>query len=475
MLREVAALRGRGGWATMAEFTGQRGKRQEDGGLGSVLDLLLANARLVLGVSGAAVLAIATLAVKRLIDRATSPRDESDPKAEQKTLEESWQDLALIKATPKLPKKQRREDLSEPLLSPARPPAPEPRVCFAPPETHQVEFSPPRCLTLQEKLLSHYSSRLAVPEAQASLAPQLARSICAQLQNFLQIKCPELPFGRLFLSGPLLDGLGALAANHVHLMLPVVLDAALWSLIPGEDTVVRKPQYWMIKRTDLEYFPRGRSPWDRFIVGRYLSSNALNETLHKMLVASINWPAIGSLLGSVIHPVVASQELKLEVKHDEVELSIALFPVVEMEDKVLLAAPPEGLVENLWLESFYRAEVSKLKELDAGDAGARQRCLRILNGVCKSHPALHKLSGSPLTHVVLHLSATSSDWAEESLADRFQQVLEELVGYLEKGVLPSYFNHKINLFCELLEEEIDEMGFMLYRAVSEPELLLKEK
>ncbi|XP_029857937.1 mitochondrial dynamics protein MID49 [Aquila chrysaetos chrysaetos] len=459
----------------MAEFTSQRGKRQEDGGLGSVLDLLLANARLVLGVSGAAVLAIATLAVKRLIDRATSPRDEGDPKAEQKTLEESWQDLALIKATPKLPKKQRREDLSEPLLSPARPPVPEPRVCSAPPETPQVEFSPPRCLTLQEKLLSHYSSRLAVPEAQASLAPQLARSICAQLQNFLQIKCPELPFGSLFLSGPLLDGLGALAADHIHLMLPVALDAALWSLIPGEDTVVRNPQYWMIKRTDLEYFPRGRSPWDRFIVGRYLSSNALNETLHKMLVASINWPAIGSLLGSVIHPVVASQELKLEVKHDQVELSIALFPVVEMEDKVLLAAPPEGLVENLWLESFYRAEVSKLKELDAGDAGARQRCLRILNGICKSHPALHKLSGSPLTHVVLHLSATNLDWAEESLADRFQQVLEELVGYLEKGVLPSYFNHKINLFCELLEEEIDEMGFMLYRAVSEPELLLKEK
>ncbi|NXU92893.1 MID49 protein, partial [Xiphorhynchus elegans] len=246
-----------------------------------------------------------------------------------------------------------------------------------------------------------------------------------------------------------------------------------WSLIPGEDTVVRNPQYWMIKRVDLGYFPRGSSPWDRFMVGRYLSSNVLNETLHKMLVASINWPAIGGLLGCVIHPVVASRELKLEVKHDQVELSITLFPVVEMEGKVLLAVPPEGLVENLWLESFYRAEVSKVKELDAGDSGARQRCLRILNGVCRSHPSLHKLGGSPVTHVILHLSGTGSDWAEESLADRFQQVLEELVAYLEKGVLPSYFNPKINLFSELLEEEIDEMGFVLYRAISEPELLLE--
>ncbi|XP_029813678.1 mitochondrial dynamics protein MID49, partial [Manacus vitellinus] len=442
-------------------------------GLGSVFDVLLANARLVLGVSGAAVLAIATLAVKRLIDRATSPRDEGDPKAEQKTLEETWQDLALIKTTPKPPKKQRREDLSEPLLSPAQPLVPDPRACSASVGAPRVKSSPLRCLTLQEKLLSHHSSRLAVPEIQVSLVPQLARSISTQLQNFLRSKCPELPFGRLFLSGALLDGLEVLAADHIHLMLPVVLDAGLWSLIPGEDTVVRNPQYWMIKRVDLGYFPRGCSPWDRFMVGRYLSSNVLNETLHKMLVASINWPAIGGLLGCVIHPVVASRELKLEVKHDQVELSITLFPVVEMEDKVLLAVPPEGLVENLWLESFYRAEVSKVKELDAGDSGARQRCLRILNGVCRSHPTLHKLGGSPVTHVILHLSDSGSDWAEGSLADRFQQVLEELVAYLEKGVLPSYFNPKINLFSGLLEEEIDEMGFVLYRAMSEPELLLE--
>ncbi|NXA57895.1 MID49 protein, partial [Mohoua ochrocephala] len=468
----------------MAAFWHQRGRRQENGGLGSVLDglgsvfdVLLANARLVLGVSGAAVLAIATLAVKRLIDRATSPRDEGDPKAEQKSLEESWQDLALIKTTPKPPKKQRREDLSEPLLSPARPLVPgearDPRGSSAPLGAPQVKSSPLRCLTLQEKLLSH-SSQLAVPEIQASLVPQLARSICTQLQNFLRSKCPELPFGRLFLSGALLDGLEVLAADHIHLMLPVVLDAGLWSLISGEDTVVRNPQYWMVKRIDLGYFPRGCSPWDRFIVGRYLSSNVLNETLHKLLVASINWPAIGGLLGCAIHPVVASRELKLEVKHDQVELSITLFPVVEMEDKVLLAVPPEGgLVENLWLESFYRAEVSRVKELDAGDSGARQLCLRILNGVCRSQRSLHKLGGSPVAHVVLHLSDAASDWAEESLADRFQQVLEELVAYLEKGVLPSYFNPKINLFSGLSEEEIDEMGFVLYRAMSEPEVLLK--
>lgn len=50
----------------MAEFSQKRGKHRGDEALGSAVDFLLANARLVLGVGGAAVLGIATLAVKRV-------------------------------------------------------------------------------------------------------------------------------------------------------------------------------------------------------------------------------------------------------------------------------------------------------------------------------------------------------------------------------------------------------------------------
>lgn len=50
----------------MAEFSQKRGKRHDDDMLGSAVDFLLANARLVLGVGAAAVLGIATLAVKRV-------------------------------------------------------------------------------------------------------------------------------------------------------------------------------------------------------------------------------------------------------------------------------------------------------------------------------------------------------------------------------------------------------------------------
>lgn len=45
---------------------GQRKGKKDDNGIGTAIDFVLANARLVLGVGGAAMLGIATLAVKRV-------------------------------------------------------------------------------------------------------------------------------------------------------------------------------------------------------------------------------------------------------------------------------------------------------------------------------------------------------------------------------------------------------------------------
>uniref|UniRef100_A0A8D0GB36 Mitochondrial elongation factor 2 n=1 Tax=Sphenodon punctatus TaxID=8508 RepID=A0A8D0GB36_SPHPU len=460
----------------MSEFMHKSGKsKRDESWLSGVVDFLLANARLVLGVGGAAVLAIATLAVKRFIDRATSPPEDGDLKTEQKAIEASWQELSLIKEAAKPPKKQKREDLSEPLLSPAVTlTAQEPQVCVPFLDIPKVESRTLLCLTLQEKLLSFYRNRVSILETEMALGKLLAKDICTELQNILQSKHLELPFGPMQLSGPLYDELQVIAVDHVNFLLPLMLEPSLWKLIPGEETVVKDPRFWMIRRTGLEYFPRGNSPWDRFIVGGYLSSNAITEALHKILVASINWPAIGSVLECIIRPMVAPAELKLEVKYDHMQLSITLCPMVETGGKVLLANSQGGPVENLWQQSFYTAEVSKLKDLDSRDCGARQCCLQILKGICKDHPSLSKLNGSHLTHVLLHLSEAETDWTQEVLADRFQQVIEELIGYLEKGSLPSYFNSRIDLFRGLSEEDIDKMGYTLYSAATEPDLLLPE-
>ncbi|XP_037349594.1 mitochondrial dynamics protein MID49 [Talpa occidentalis] len=460
----------------MADFTQKRGKRHDDEVLGNAVDFLLANARLVLGVGGAAVLGIATLAVKRLIDRATSPRDEDDAKGDTTRLEDSWKELSLLKPKPRLRRRPPPAALSQPmpLPTPASSVAGRPRNS-GPQTLPHLSFPAPPCLTFQEKLLAFERDHVTIPAFHVALAKQLAGDIALELQAYFRSKFSELPFGALVPSGPLYDGLQAGAADDVRILVPLVLEPGLWSLVPGLDTVARDPRCWAVRRTQLEFRPRGSSPWDRFLVGGYLSSRVLLELLRKVLVASVNWPAIGGLLGCLILPSVASEELLLQVQHEHLELTIAVLLAVtstDVHDCLLLAWPLEGMAGNLWLQDLYPAEAARLRALDERDAGARRRLLLLLCSICRGHPALGRLGRGHLTQVVLRLGEEEVDWAEGALRERFMQALELLIGSLERASLPCHFNPGVNLFGSLREVEIDDIGYALYSGLQAPEGLL---
>lgn len=148
-----------------------------------------------------------------------------------------------------------------------------------------------------------------------------------------------------------------------------------------------------------------------------------------------------------------------------------------MEDGISLIAKPHRLAaerhENLWRQSFRVAETAKLRTLDQEDSGCRCTCLKVIKAVCKLNPALARLNASQLTNAILLLSEQEGDWTQEALADRFMQLLRALVGHLEAERLPCIFNLKVNLFCELTPQEIDELGYTLYCTLSDPESLLR--
>uniref|UniRef100_A0A8C6UHH5 Mitochondrial elongation factor 2 n=1 Tax=Neogobius melanostomus TaxID=47308 RepID=A0A8C6UHH5_9GOBI len=77
-------------------------KRKGEDGITTVINFLLSNTRLVLGVGGAAILGIATLVVKRLIERAGRAAEEE--KVEQK-IAESWEEISRVSASPTLLRK----------------------------------------------------------------------------------------------------------------------------------------------------------------------------------------------------------------------------------------------------------------------------------------------------------------------------------------------------------------------------------
>ncbi|NXP64394.1 MID51 protein, partial [Chloropsis cyanopogon] len=459
---------------------GQRRGKKDDNGIGTAIDFVLSNARLVLGVGGAAMLGIATLAVKRMYDRAISAP--SSPTRLSQSGKRSWEEPNWLGSSSRLLTQDMKSSLSRSLQTLPTDPSAADTDLFRPTKPKpsakrsQVELKKSRLrLSLQEKLLAYYRRRVAIPAEEQARAKQAAVDICAELRSFLRAKLPDMPLRDMYLSGSLYDDLQVVTADHIQLIVPLMLEQNLWSCIPGEDTIMNIPGFYLVRRENPEYFPRGSSYWDRCVVGGYLSPKTVADTFEKVVAGSINWPAIGSLLDYVIRPAAPPADLTLEVQYDaDRHLFIDFLPSLTLGDIVLVAKPHRlAQNDNLWRLSLRPAETARLRALDQGDCGCRCLCLKIFKAVCKLNPALGHLTASQLTNVILHLSQEEPDWSQDVLADRFLQALKGLIRYLEAGVLPSALSPKVNLFSELTPEEVDELGYTLYSSLSEPEVLLQ--
>lgn len=154
-------------------------------------------------------------------------------------------------------------------------------------------------------------------------------------------------------------------------------------------------------------------------------------------------------------------------------LFISMLPILR-EGNVVLTAQPELTSPwvNAWHLSLYPWETQRLTQLDMVDDGCRRLIFKILKAVCKLSPPLRHLQAAPLTNLILRLSDREDDWSKDCLDVRFQQCITELIGHLEQEALHSYFKPAVNLLSGLSEDQVDQMGFMLYCAVSDPDILL---
>uniref|UniRef100_A0A3B3RZM3 Mitochondrial elongation factor 1 n=1 Tax=Paramormyrops kingsleyae TaxID=1676925 RepID=A0A3B3RZM3_9TELE len=429
----------------MAGVGGDQKGKKDDNGIGGAIDFVLSNAKLVLGVGGAAMLGIATLAVKRMYDRAISAP--TSPTKMDQSGKRSWEEPSWLGSSPRLLNSDMKSTVSRSLQT-----LPTSSSTFEPGKLIRQPFRGTVLVCL----------------------PLLSEVHNAEYKLLLSLLVKPVVL-RSHMNDTLV--LQVVTADHAQLMVPLVLEKNLWSPVPGEDTIMNVPGFWLVRRENLEYFPRGSSYWDRCVVGGYLSPKAVLETFEKLVAGSINWPAIGSVLDYVIRPVVPTETLSLEVQYEtDRRLYVDFLPLLAMEDGVSLIAKPHRWVErheNLWRQSFRAAETAKLRALDQEDAGCRCLCLKVAKAVCRLNPALCRLSSSQLTNALLLLSEADGDWTQDALADRFLELLRALVGHLEAGRLPCALNPKVNLFCELTPEEVDELGYTLYCALSSPEALLR--
>ncbi|XP_058260489.1 mitochondrial dynamics protein MID51 [Hemibagrus wyckioides] len=470
----------------MAGVNGDRKGKKDDNGLGSAIDFVLSNAKLVLGVGGAAMLGIATLAVKRMYDRTLSAP--TSPTKANQSGKRSWEEPSWLGSSPRTLNHDMKQNVSRSLQT-----LPTSSSSFQPDFPRRTAGRPSSSsrssskaalqrgrmrLSLQEHLWAFYHERVNISPEEQQAARHAALEICAELRAFIHTKVPDMPLRDMYLSGSLYHDLQVVSADHAQLMVPLILEKSLWSFIPGEETIMNVPGFWLVRRENLEYFPRGSSYWDRCLIGGYLSPKSVLEVFEKLVTGCMNWPAIGSVLGYVVRPAVPSHTealtLSLEVQYDsERRLHVDFLPLLVSEDAVSLIAKPHRERENLWRQSFWSAETTKLLALDRDDDGCRCVCLKIAKAVCKLNPALTPLNASHLANAVLLLCESERNWSREVLAERFTQLIRALVGHLEAGRLPCALDHKVNLLCELTPREVDDLGYTLYCSLSDPESLLR--
>lgn len=100
----------------------------------------------------------------------------------------------------------------------------------------QVDLKKSRLrMSLQEKLLSYYRNRAAIPAGEQARAKQAAVDICAELRSFLRAKLPDMPLRDMYLSGSLYDDLQVTALRRggpgcAHMLLSV---GVFMKVVPG--------------------------------------------------------------------------------------------------------------------------------------------------------------------------------------------------------------------------------------------------
>uniref|UniRef100_A0AAY4CML4 Mitochondrial dynamics protein MID51-like C-terminal domain-containing protein n=1 Tax=Denticeps clupeoides TaxID=299321 RepID=A0AAY4CML4_9TELE len=363
------------------------GRRRGEDGIAVVIDFLLANARLVMGVGGAAVLGVATLLVKRVID--LSQQHSGCP--------------------------------------PAASPVSDVKLRHAPP-------------TLQDRLQQYYHTRVCVSRAEAQRAHRVALEVGAEIQAFLRTKHPEMPLGDVSVAGSLLDELQVLRADRACLLVALQVEETLWTPLRGEDTFLSHPHLCMLRRENLEYFPRGRSYWDRFLVGGYMSSRLIGDLLRKSVTEAMNWPSLSGTLDCEVRPLLGPQPDR------------PVRPRLVPQPLQRRGGPP-GRSRPI----RRRREEEVLEDADGGVP-------HVPRPQSPRWPAPQEPDFAPQRPGVRLVGGAFSG--------RFRQAIVELIGCLEVGQLPSYFKPAVNLLSQFGEDDIDEMGFLLYCALSEPEQLL---
>lgn len=275
----------------------------------------------------------------------------------------------------------------------------------------------------------------------------------------------------LNISGSAYEDLQVIAPDDFDAFLQLKLDSSQWELIDGKDTLLDAPGYALVKRSNQEFFKVGSVPWDKFLVGYYLSPQKILQYFQSLLHRSVG-PGKKRF---TIEPSVKENSLSLTVIYgSDQKLRLNIIPMVKIGDVTMTGRlhPKFELFgmdgyKNMWRRSYVKEEEAVMKSL-ASEIGCQKDCLRILKAISMNDygSPLHLVEPYLFKTILFHLIQEEENWDKQVLAERVIDMFTELDKFLNQKKLPNYFNADENLLESYTDIFLHELKHYVHHVIT---------
>ncbi len=328
---------------------------------------------------------------------------------------------------------------------------------------------------LLEKLNEYYDNYVKIPEQNMSIAQSVVKDVKSHVLDYFLHFHPELNITEMKDTGSCREGLKVIRPDEFDIMFYINLDRRTWEFVHSLDN----PNFFEVRKIG-----SGDSPYDQYILNRYLSPWKLGNDFHGKIQRAVNMLELYSINLERHGPAIT-----LKVRYGEgKKVYIDFVPGVKMGSKVVVPKPHKRVPEyapphirhagdesRLWRQSFSEEECTLISE-NLPPECCYLKVLKIFKAVRLNAPSqFGMLSSYVYKTVLMHMIRSSRldatrRWAYDNLEERFIEFLDALQQYLSDGRLPHFFNSDINLLEDFSDQSCENLQRYIKYRVGEKEI-----
>ncbi|XP_033108718.1 cyclic GMP-AMP synthase-like [Anneissia japonica] len=328
---------------------------------------------------------------------------------------------------------------------------------------------------LLSELRQYRIKNVDIPHDEQTRAKAIVQDIKQKFQQYNSGS--PYNFRQIFHQGSSYEGLKVIKADEFDLLVPLNLNNHDWIIATSSQQGTSG--YYMITKQHGSTV----TTCDNFTEQGGLIPAKVRQNMQSVVQRAVN--SMSDRNFSInLRPTGPAITLHVVYDHGK-ELSIDIVPCLQLNGRSFVAKSPPNSLRNtksnvydrMWRESFSEQEKAIITQID-GMNECRRDCLKILKTIQKKRGVsqLGMLSSYHLKTCLLHLNNDRPHlrWHQNDLADRFKDLVNKLMEFLENRNMPSFFCRSVNLFDRYDTDSLKNILGWLRRAIRSDESIINQ-